>query len=40
MKETRWAEAKAATSYMVRALRLETGPWGSYVNASQGARID
>ncbi|HEX7900222.1 MAG TPA: fibronectin type III domain-containing protein, partial [Planctomycetota bacterium] len=40
VKETRWAEGKAGTAYMVRALRLETGPWGSYVNASQGAFCD
>jgi hypothetical protein len=39
-KETCWAEAKEGTSYMVRALRLESGGWGSYLNASQGSRID
>lgn len=39
-KETRWPEAKAGTSYIMRAVRLEKGSWGSYVNASLGARSD
>lgn len=37
VKETTWPEAKAGAAYMVRALRLESGPWGSYLNASQAA---
>src|SRR6185295_4133250 len=35
IKETSTAAAKAAF-YMVRAVKLENGPSGSYVNASQG----
>lgn len=37
LKEARWADAAPGASYMVRAVKLESGSWGSYLNASQGA---
>ncbi len=40
IRETRWAEAAAASTYMIRAVKLESGPWGSYLNSSQGVLIN
>ncbi|HLY09988.1 MAG TPA: hypothetical protein VKW04_11845 [Planctomycetota bacterium] len=36
IQETAFAAKEQAGVYMVRAIKLETGPSGSYVNASQG----
>lgn len=37
LKEPRWPSRDDGARVMVRPLRLESGPWGSYLNVGQGA---